>query len=565
MRTKFNNLNQFWSWWVLHRLYDLGVRKFFIAPGSRSAPLVLALAELKKNYSDIDVHTHFDERSLGFFALGYGKSSGQIPAIITTSGTAVANLLPAMVEAKQSHTPIIAITADRPPELIKCGANQTIIQSGIFSSQQIDSLDLPTPHSEELIDPWLTKISELVTKMYPVHFNFPFREPLYPTGLLEDYSDKLSTREGIKLPEYPKTNDNKIHSINSKKTLVIAGHLTKPKSKLVLDFCEQYQLPLFADVNSQLHFSSSSSIIQHYDILLNNSEFKDILKSIDTIIQFEGRFCSKRLLNWVETFSGEYQIISEFDDYLDPSHKASMTKADFESWISCQTELGFPANELSKLQSYNAAAKHFLSNHLANSFSEITLVRKLTEYLPDESLFFIGNSLSIRLVDSFAHSPKPIRVLSNRGASGIDGLLATAAGSALEQNQCITALLGDTSALYDLTSLALANQVTKDQGIPFVIIVLNNDGGAIFNMLPAKQFESVQETLFQCPHGLHFKSSAEQFGLDYHQPNTLLEFETTLSAAYCKPVASLIEIQLPNKQVTNQLDEINRMFSNQLS
>ncbi|MBE0489914.1 MAG: 2-succinyl-5-enolpyruvyl-6-hydroxy-3-cyclohexene-1-carboxylic-acid synthase, partial [Halomonas sp.] len=184
MQTVFSHVNEVWATLILARLHDHGVRDICIAPGSRSAPLALAAARLADHRDDLALHTHFDERGLGFLALGLTRASGRPTVLITTSGTAVPNLHPALVEAFQTHQPLVALTADRPPELIHCGANQAIEQPGLFALHVRSQLDLPPPDKAVSAN-WLVRQLDHClqalsgTDRGPIHINAPFRDPLY--------------------------------------------------------------------------------------------------------------------------------------------------------------------------------------------------------------------------------------------------------------------------------------------------------------------------------------------------------------------------------------------------
>ena len=181
-------------------------------------------------------------------------------------------------------------------------------------------------------------------------------------------------------------------------------------------------------------------------------------------------------------------------------------------------------------------------------FSEMSIVKQLDKQLPSNSPLFIGNSMPIRLADMLM-TDNNSHIFTNRGASGIDGLLATTIGIAKHNNKTTTLLIGDNSFLYDLNSLALIKQLTST----FIIIVINNDGGAIFNQLPVP--EKQKKTFYQLPHGLNFKASCEQFSIDYHNPNQLFDFEVTYNQCL-RGKHSLIEVTLENQQSATQLEQL---------
>ena len=277
---------------------------------------------------------------------------------------------------------------------------------------------------------------------------------------------------------------------------------------------------------------------------------------------------SKRLQAWLADFGGEYLIVSPYSPPLDPLHKATQIKApigDFCQRQSIALEHGEKANQrkialpLRALASMNLAVGQLLEDRLDSVFSELSIVRSLARILPPDSALFVGNSLCIRLVDMFASpsrsDPDPLvanRIYSNRGASGIDGLLATAMGCAQQHGNGLTLLLGDLSLLHDLNSLALASKAST----PMVIVVLNNDGGAIFNLLPVDGLNNVKTDLFQCPHGLNFEGACQMFSIHYDQPTNLESFSKCYSQAMGRGGCSLIEAKLPSNQSTDEIKQI---------
>jgi len=566
MRRRFSNINQVWSWQILERLYASGVRHFCLAPGSRSAPLVLALAELANSFPDLEVHTHFDERGLAFLALGLSKACSQPVAVITTSGTAVANLLPAVIEARHSHVPLILISADRPDELLNCGANQAIEQHQLFGTHVLDRLSLPAPDADISSANWLPGLDRLLRTQGPVHLNCPFREPLYPTDPEHDFSAALPTLQPFSHNRPPPRPISPAVDVTlPRTTLIVAGQLSPTHAASLLDFCKRYRLAILADLNSQLRLQPSDWIIHYADVLFNNADFVQTLNRFERVIQFSGRLISKRLLGWLAGFSGDHLIVDGHTDYLDPNRRAlqqHQTLPDFLLELAV-VPLGWPACsfDVAALQAWNKIAAEQLPALIGSTLSEISVITHLVQNLPAGCQLFAGNSLSIRLLDMYAAPAAPCRVFSNRGASGIDGLVATAAGVAAGTAKPLVLVLGDTSALYDLNSLALLNRVATRTGQAILVLVLNNNGGAIFNLLPAAQFGTIQRDYFQCPHDLDFAAAAAQFRLSYARPRSLTELAEQIRQALIPGSTTLLEVQVPAAQSSQQISQINRHFA----
>ena len=559
-----SNINLLWASLFIEELIRLGVSDFCIAPGSRSTPLTLAVA----NHPKTNKHLHFDERGLGFFALGLSRASSKPVVIITTSGSAVANLYPAVVEAKQSRIPLIIISADRPAELINCGANQAIEQDNIFANYPCFFTQIPTATIDISPAFLLTTIDHGLAKQKqcsePIHFNIAFTDPFYPTNTDIDYHSYLSALKkwpSSNLPYTQYIQAEKIevikeHPLKNKKVIFIIGRLkTNSNTQTLSEYASQHHIPLLCDIQSSS--VSLSNNIAYYDLCLLRDDFSLALSKADVIVQFGEQLISKRLSQFIERFTGEYWLVNEGNTRIDPNHTVTKRfEYDIETWINtylssknamhkyCSEEL----LSLSKKLEDNIVTPYFEKHQ----FNEINIARSLDKLLPDHSPLFIGNSMPVRLADMFMHSNYS-KIFTNRGASGIDGLLATAVGIAKHSKQPMTLLIGDTSFLYDLNSLALLKQLE----CPFVIILLNNDGGSIFNLLPVPAQQ--KQDYYQLPHGYTFKPTCDQFGLQYYQPTSIETFEENYQSAI-KQGSSLIEICIENSQSHEQLNQIKQLI-----
>jgi len=558
---EFSNINLLWASLFIEELVRNGISDFCIAPGSRSTPLTLAAA----GHKEVNTHVHFDERGLGFFALGLSLFSRKPVVIITTSGTAVANLYPAVIEAKQSAIPLIVLSADRPAELIDCGANQAIDQCRIFSHYPVFFAQIPSATTQIKPNYLLTTINQGLQQQLqtpaPIHFNIAFSEPLYPQTATLNYQAYLQplkawltdkqpfSRYFQKSESFPAVADT---ILSDKKVVVIAGRISDlNQAQAIAEFAAFNNYPLLADLQSAL--AGNTANLHYYDLLLVNDKFTETLQQADIIVQFGGKLISKRLDQFIEGFAGEYLLVDPGHARIDPAHR--LRKRFICSpmqWIKAVRDK-IPAIDkqwLQALQKQNAYIREqiispFLSNNL---LSEIAVTSALDKLLPANSPVFIGNSMPVRLSDMFFRQNAALP-FCNRGASGIDGLLATASGIAKRCAGITTLIIGDTSFLYDLNSLALLKQLIG----PFVIIVLNNDGGAIFNLLPVPSEQ--KQDYYQLPHGLTFADSCRQFSIDYYQPADLTQF----AADYQKSLQnrlSLIEICVKNDQTYNHLEQI---------
>lgn len=553
---RFSHINEAWAYVLVDRLHRVhGVQDLCIAPGSRSAPLVLAAARYRRDHPDVALHTHFDERGLAFFALGLAKSGRRPVAIVTTSGTAVANLHPAIAEAFEDHLPLVAVSADRPEELHGCGANQTINQQGIFATHTRAELRLPAPDPAWSAGRLARELDDALGRLHgvdagPVHINAPFREPLYGAPDQQDLSAWLADLEHgthrNPAPLEPPSLDGLTGPL-----LLVAGRLDADEADAVLALGRRLGIPIVADIGSQLRLLRDPNVLEAPDALFASPRGRTALKAVEQVLQFGGRLTGKRLNQWLSAFGGQRWLVSRHSAYLDPGHKAVPIQADIPSFCRKLVAPRQPDLGLTPIvRELSARVDDLLAEH----FSELAAARILSEEIPPSMALLAGNSLSIRLMDMLARPRLGNRCVTNRGASGIDGLLATACGFVHGYSGGLTLLLGDLSLLHDLNSLALAARATN----PLVIVVLNNDGGGIFNLLPAREQGESFETLFQLPHGLDFQQAAAQFDLPYAHPASASGLRAAYVEACSRAGCTLIELRFPAAQSAELLQELGR-------
>jgi len=529
--------NRRWAAVILEALTRHGVRHICIAPGSRSTPLTLAAAE---NRTFIH-HTHFDERGLGHLALGLAKVSRQPVAIIVTSGTAVANLYPALIEAGLTGEKIILLTADRPPELIDCGANQAIRQAGMFATHPSYTLSLPRP-SQDIPARWLvSSVDNALGSLHSggVHINCPFAEPLYgemdDTGVtwqeaLGDWwqSDKPWLRESLHL-ESDKQRD--WFFWRQKRGVVVAGRMSAEEGKRVAEWANMLGWPLISDVLSQ-----TGQPLPCADLWLGNAAAVNELAQAQIVVQLGSSLTGKRLLQWQAACEpDEYWLVDNLIGRLDPAHhRGRRLVCEVERWLELH-----PAEKrapwCSAIPQLSAQAWDAVTA-VSEKFGEAQLAHRIRHYLPEQGQLFVGNSLVVRLIDALSQLPAGYPVYSNRGASGIDGLISTAAGVQRASAKSTLAIVGDLSALYDLNALALLRNVSA----PFVLIVVNNNGGQIFSLLPTPVEE--RERFYAMPQNVHFEHAAKMFDLNYHQPQDWAALEAALKNAWRTPSTTVIEL-----------------------
>ncbi|MDQ7732625.1 2-succinyl-5-enolpyruvyl-6-hydroxy-3-cyclohexene-1-carboxylic-acid synthase [Halomonas sp. SpR1] len=553
--------NHVWAALMLEELYRLGVRDVVLAPGSRSSPLTMAASE----HADLRCHCHFDERGLGFMSLGIARGSQRPVAIITTSGTAVANLYPAVVEANLLGVPLIVLSADRPVELLDNGSNQAIDQRDVFSRHTIFHHDLPPPDTEIKAAFLLSTIDQAIDQQCrtpgPLHINCRYREPLYPGTCLMDASDYLAPLGRWLMASKPWSDwpwgdeqtstiipalNNEWEAFAQQRGLIVVGSVGDlQQAQQVVELSKQLGWPLLADVQSQVRFDPHNLI--HFDLALHDERFSAELAKAEVLLQFGGRLISKRLTQFIAQQPWQdVWLVDPLPQRLDPDYcvkrRLIASPADFIAALPAHSEQS-PWHQLDSLQRRTSQ----LVEDRCTTFSELGVCHQLAQLA--EGQLFIGNSLPARLMNMLGtHRQTPLQVFANRGASGIDGLIATAYGISCTCSQPTTIVLGDTSALHDLNSLALLKQATQ----PLVVVILNNDGGSIFHMLPVPKEGELLERYYRQPHGLGFEHAAKMFGLGYAAPSSLEAF----MAAYTQALevgVTLIEVNVPHQQVADDL------------
>jgi 2-succinyl-5-enolpyruvyl-6-hydroxy-3-cyclohexene-1-carboxylate synthase len=549
--------NRLWAGLSVEELLRCGVDFFCVAPGSRSTPLVAALAANEKARSLI----HFDERGTAFAALGHARATGRPAAWITTSGTAVANGLPAVVEAATDGVPMILLTADRPPELRQTGANQTIDQPDIFGDYVRWRFDLPAP--DPTIDPAmvLTTVDQAAYRagrapQGPVHLNLMFREPFLPDADDEEvlYGPSSLARRDEPYTRYaatkPAVDGMEIHRIWEallpvKRGLVVAGRLASRKQgEAVVRLADALGWPLLPDIGSQVRLGAEG-LVAHYDALLAGDSFARTYAP-EAVVHVGGRALSKRLEQFLARSRPDpYVVVRENPFRLDPAHRVTHS-VEANVLDFCVALVQTAAESAAAIDAYWAEswrdASEEVGCHLdgisSGELNEPLVARVLSRNIPPDHGLVVASSMPVRDLDTYAVADgAPVPVAANRGASGIDGTVATAAGFARGLGRPVTLLIGDLALLHDLNSLAMLRDVHV------VVVILNNDGGGIFSFLPVARHEEFFEPYFGTPQGVGFEPAAQMFGLGYEHPGTREEFVEAYGSACARGTSTLIEVK----------------------
>lgn len=498
---------------LLATLAKAGVRNFFLAPGSRSQALAIAAGQLA-DAAKIDLHIRLDERGLGFTALGSALASGEPSVIITTSGTAVANLHPAVLEAHHSGVPLILLTADRPHELRGVGANQTTNQIGIFSDAVRECVDVPAPNGN---DGELREAAELAVNAIavamgydgdqpgPVQLNLAFREPL---SALTPNAAELNP--AVSLPNIFEPRPEFAVLNSALPTVVIAGAGAGGDA---VELAEAFGWPLFAEPSSGARMGANAII--GYRRLLEQHQ---IAKEIRRVIIF-GKPTLWRVVNRL-LFDADIEVVvmrSKVMGHFDVSRRATYQVDE----ITVDDEVEF--EWLAKWR----AAEQQLTNDSQQALDRRGLVEAVWAATSGADQLLLGASRLIREADSWAPA-KPVRVFANRGLAGIDGTVATATGIALVEREGTTrALLGDLTLLHDAGSLAID---PADGDLNIQLVVGNDNGGTIFSGLEMAESLDPQSfvRLFKTPQQVDLWHLAQAYGWNYLRVESRGELDQAL-------------------------------------
>jgi len=514
------NNNEHISYIIAKTLLNLGCKDACISPGARNSGLALNLSNCFKSYNLLD------ERSAGYMALGIAKQTSKPTIINCTSGTAVGNLLPSIIEARMSEIPIIIITADRPKNMINKGENQTIYQDTIFDKYILEyqAIDSSSTNIENTIHTiYKTSIglsdNKPLHEKGPVHINVHLDEPKLSTE-----SERCSVNKIFKNIN-TQTIKNDIEIKDFKSPLIICGqsNLNEYKEN-IFKLSDKFNTPIIADISSNI--PSHPNSISYYDMFIDNM-------NCDTIFRFGKKPLSKKLNNLIKECNNTYlirnekifnddisNIISykELSDFIDATHISLKT-----DWIT----------SIKKQESLYISRIENIMN-TATDLNEYTIAYKTLNQAENNSNIFIGNSIIIRAFNFLRRNitQKRVNIFSNRGASGIDGNIATSIGIAASSNSNHNYLiLGDQAFMHDIGSL----KILKNLNVNLTIIIINNSGGGIFDYLPIsnKDNRDTYEKFIRNDHNEEFQMIVEAYGISYRKFDTLSDFTLPLDRGPC--------------------------------
>jgi len=517
-----------------------GVEYACVSPGSRSAPVAMAL----QRHPRIKVLVHIDERCASFFAVGLGKATGRPAVVLSTSGTAAVEFHAAVVEAAYSRTPLIVLTADRPPELQDVGANQAIDQQHLYGTAprwfHDPGVPAELPNAARL---WRRLAARAFAEAAsgPVHLNLPFREPLVPApGHIPtaEGAPAQSITSGRLLPSQAQVASLASALQRAQRPLVIAGAMRD--GERLAPALQRLGLPLLADPTSQLRRPESGPAVESYEALLRAGW--SLQHGPDLVIRIGATPTSRVLNRWLAAAAAPTFLIDPDRAWRDEDHVATNVLAcDAQPLLEALPVVDRSAWREQWVSAGKRATAAIAATIVSTPLHEGHVVRALSARLPDNGQVFIGSSMPIRAADSFWPLARPQqRFFGNRGASGIDGLVSSGLGVATGRDPSPTVLLlGDLSLYHDMNGL----WALQRHGIRATIVVCDNNGGGIFNFLPQAEHQDVFEEIFATPLGLDLSQVARLYGLVYSPVSDRSGLEPAIADAIAAPTPTMVVVR----------------------
>ena len=536
---------------IVDELARGGLRHAVIAPGSRSAPLALAFDA----HPDVTVHVEIDERSAAFLALGIGRASGQPAAVVCSSGTAAVNLHPAVVEAHHARTPLVVLTADRPPELQATGANQTITQPGLYGGATRWAVDLGVAERRAgEVAYWRSVAARVLAEAWgrpagPVHCNVGLRDPLVPDG----DGDWIEPLDGVRDAGRPWATRTAELALPAPSLVAEVAHLVEAHTRgalvlgdvevdgvVVAGFATAAGWPVVAEPHSGAR--TGDQVVSTADLLLADTAFADAHRP-DLAVVIGRPVLARSVRRWLDGVPRTV-VVDADGAWLDPGRTVErIVRADPAALLRDVTDrldgrrtTHFLAQWRHAERSARAAVDALLDGQPAPT--EPRVARDLAACLPDGTALVAASSMPIRDLSAVMRPRRGLRVLGNRGASGIDGFVSTTLGVAIGHHGPVAALCGDLSLLHDQNGFLLAGAADLDA----IFVVVNNDGGGIFSLLEQREVDGF-ERLFGTPHGIAFASLAAIYGLAYHPLPRAADLAATVCGALDAGGLHLVEVR----------------------
>lgn len=497
---------------LVDELLRCGMTDAVLAPGSRSAPLALAL-QAAEEADRVRLHVRIDERSASFLGLGLAKRSGRPVALVCTSGTAAANFHPAVLEAHESGVPLIVITADRPPELRDTGANQTVDQVKLYGTAARWSTEVGVPENRPgMVAYWRSLVSRAwgvaqAPSPGPVHLNAAFREPLIPDGD-ETWCEPLDgDATGAWTKVRAATPGSVLHVPPTRRGVLVVGDGAVNVKRYVAA-ASMAGWPVLAEPNGNARYGDHALSSHHF--LLGVPEFVERHRP-EVVVTLGKPGLSRPLLALLRRAEEHIVLAPDLSHWPDPVRSATQ--------VAPEVEIPVVSGDDAWLKSWRTAdqAAAAAVDAVLDAVPEVTeprLARDLVAGLPGGSLLFTAASMPIRDLDQVMRPRRGIRIMASRGASGIDGLVSTAIGAALAHSGRSYALLGDLAFLHDQNGLVIG---PYDRRPDLAVVVVNNQGGGIFSLLPQAALRGPFERVFGTPHQVDVSAVAAAHGVPYRR------------------------------------------------
>ncbi|MEF8883352.1 MAG: 2-succinyl-5-enolpyruvyl-6-hydroxy-3-cyclohexene-1-carboxylic-acid synthase [Halapricum sp.] len=554
-----------WGEILAEELVAAGVTGVVLAPGSRSTPLTTAFAA----HDGIETFSHLDERSAAFFALGRSRRLGNPTALVCTSGTAAANFHPAVIEANQSRVPLVVLTADRPPELHDSGANQTIDQEKLYGDAVRYYRTLPEPSPEARTLRSLRTIADRAveratgTPPGPVHLNVPLAKPLEPVEVSGDVPADLTDRaplgaEGRDGPFVrttagrptlePGAVDTLADSIaNIDRGLLVAGPANAPtpsRDALTL-LADATGFPVLADPLSGHRFGhdflDGGLVCGGYDSYLDAAKG---WPEPEIVVRFGASPTSKILRHYLRDHAARQIVVDPAAGWREAEFTATELVAADPSWLTEQLadRLDSPGdpNYTARFRRAEEAHWEIVDDAAGTEHFEGAVLSTVASEAPDPATVVVSNSMPVRDLDRFGRPrAADLTVLGNRGASGIDGITSTALGAGSATDHSLVLVIGDLAFYHDMNGLLAVDRC----GVDATIVLLNNDGGGIFHMLPIEDFDPPFTEYFKTPHGIDFEPVGKLYDLEYAIVEDLDSFQTAYTESVRSDGTQVIEVR----------------------
>ena len=563
-----SNRATLWGRTLVDELVSSGVTAACISPGSRSTPLTVAFAD----HSDVEVYSVLDERSAAFFALGRGRRTGEPTALVCTSGTAAANYHPAVIEANQSRVPLLVLTADRPAELTDSGANQTVDQTKLYGDavRWYKTLPEPAPEARRLrslrvaADRAVAKTTS--ANPGPVHLNVPVAKPLEPTEEPGDVPESLSetaplgaegrdgpfvqTAGGRLEPDSRAVDEIAAVADETRRGLVVAGPLNSGTcgADAVGDLLDATGWPLLADPLSGLRYGplvDDHLVCGGYDSYLDAEGWPDP----EFVVRVGASPTSKVLRQFLRDADARQVVIDPAGDWPEAEFTATdYLEADPSAVSSALADRlgGVTDGNSHELATWRGRFERAERTHwdlveraAAEDPFEGAVLADVVANAPDPATVFVSNSMPVRDCDRFGRPRSAdLTVLGNRGASGIDGITSTALGAGSATDDSLVLVTGDLAYYHDMNGLLSVARC----GVDATVVLVNNDGGGIFHLLPIESFDPPFTDQFRTPHGLDFEPSADLYDLEFERA-TVDQFATVYRDSLDSEGTQVVEVR----------------------